>query len=506
MPVVALGPKEFKVDLPLPIIDQYNNGTLNAGGIKDYAISHGLATVDDLGLPNSLKETPPTVDGAMQAAMIGAGRETSRIGSQAMQLLADVAGNENLSQREKDFQAEQSRLAEPAKAEYPKSSFAGEVLPGFAIPGGKGTQLAAGMVLGGMEGDTLGERVYGASIGALTGFLGQKAGDFVGQKVQRGLVSLSDAAKARSLRIMQELNIPTTVGQRGSPVGRFFDRVRSTITGSQPLYGKQIRALNKLAISAIGETGNRLDDVTLSRAHTRIGQVYQRAAKEVPFIPSDNAVYSGLKAIESTLSDIGTDSSSVQRSFDTLRDTFFNAKMTGARYLDLRTKFGKLSRQLWKNGAEIDATYVDEMIQLMDDAFTRSAPDDLSKGLVDAGRQWRFLTALRRGSSISPEGNVNVNSLNSALRAKFPGYDVGKGRAGDLGRGVRAMRDVVVPFRSSGTAERLVPIGAAGASVITPQNIGKLAMALAAPFSGGGAGAAAGGNTARELAKMLVIR
>src|SRR3990167_6685809 len=135
--------------------------------------------------------------------------------------------------------------------------------------------------------------------------------------------------------------------------------------------------------------------------------------------------------------------------------------LTGKSYNAVRQRLGRVSNQLWGQGSGLEAEVVDELVDTLDDALTRASPD-AAQSLTVVRPQWRFLRALRKGAAIDDAGNINPRSMNSAMESIYRGFDIGRmpsGEAGRFGTTLDAFNQVVKPFKSSGTAERLAGIG-----------------------------------------------
>lgn len=505
MSQVKLGDNEKIVDIPDEMLDQFDSGQLKSINLKFYAISSGQANPDDF--PEAFQIDKPEVSGALQAMMIGAGRELARANSNLGEMFA---GSEAGKQREQEKQAEIARLAEPVKEEYPKSSFVGEMLPGMAIPGGRVAQVAAGAGLGALEGDSPGERMALAAIGGLSALGGQKLGDYLSSRITPKIQQALGSTAARARDVLTREGVPLTFGQRGSPVGKFVDVLKSTITRSQPLMRRQIRQLNRLAANAIGENSDDLSKPVLGRAAARIGATYDDIARNVGEISIGPEEAKRFLQIDDMLKSI-PEPSKVTGAIRMVEEIITNPEkqLNGASYQTLRTKLWKISNQLWRQGSGLESEVVDELIDTLDDSLARAAPE-AQKALDVVRPQWRFLRVLRRGASVDDLGNINPRSMSRAMESVYPGFDIGRlpaGAAGRFGRTLDAFQEVVKPFKSSGTGERIaalgIPIAAGlGLSGMTGPGTG-LAALLATGFGGGGSGAQLGGNLSRALALAL---
>jgi len=502
------------VEIPDEMIEQYKSGALSKNGLIDYAVTTQQGKPSDFGLEDAPK---PDVSGAMQAAMIGAGRQVKNFESNFQQLMAEygpgyggAANRQMASDLFKRQQAEIDRLAKPVKQEYPKSSFAGEMLPSFAVPGGKAAQITAGGVMGALQGDTTAERIGLGALGAGMSYAGQKAGEAISNRVVPAIQSALGSSLGSARQTLTQSGVPLTFGQRGSPIGKFVDVLKSTLLRRQPLEGAQLTAMNKLAAEAIGENADDLSKPVLNAAWSRIGQVYEDVAEKVGTIAIGADDAARLAQIDDMMR-VVPEPSKVRGAINLVEDllTDPNKNFTGAAYNAVRQRLGRISGQLWNSGSGLEAEVVDEMIDTLDDALARSAPE-AGEALSKVRPQWKFLIALRRGGAVNDAGNINPRAMAQAMERVYKGFDVGvipEGAAGRFGQTLDAFNQVVKPFKSSGTAERVSTVALpllAGLGLTTMGGpvVGG-GLALATLLSGGGAGAAAGGNISREAALRL---
>lgn len=510
---VALGPSAKEVEIPDHLIAQFDSGKITKNGLFDYAISSGQGQARDFGLE---QQELPRATGRFNAAMISAGKETTQLGSNALQLLAEIAGDQAGSEREKAKQAERERLTAPVAQEYPKSAFVGRMLPSFAVPGGIVPQVVAGAAQGALASDDPAGRLGGAALGGALAYGGTKAGDAISRaitpRVQQALGSTTGAAR----ETLENAGVPLTLGQRGSASGRFIDVLKSTLLRRQPLQNQQLGALTRSAAEAIGEQSDDLTKPVLNRAANRIGQVFEDVAAkvgEIPIGPDEAARFTQIDDMLKTV----TDPNKVEGAIQMVMEQITNPQkggLTGASYAagggTLRWKLQRVASQLYSQGNGLEAEVIDELVDTLDGAFRKAAPQAVSDALDQARAQSRFLMALRRGDAVSDAtGLINPVAMTKAMESKYPGFDIGRypgGAAGQFGQTLDAFRQVVTPFKSSGTSERLAGLAApilagVGLTGAVGPVLGPAAM-LALMLSGGGAGQQLGGGLARGLAQQ----
>lgn len=510
---VALGPNAKEVEIPDAMIARFDKGEITKNGLYDYALSSGQGDPRDFDLDY---QPLPGAKGGFNAAMVSAGKETTQLGSNALQLLAEIAGNQAGAEREKAKQAERERLTAPVAQEYPKSSFAGRMLPNFAVPGGLIPQVVAGAAQGALASDDPAGRLGGAALGGAMAYGGTKAGDALSRAITPRVQQMFGSTTGAARETLEGAGVPLTLGQRGSASGRFIDVLKSTLLRRQPLQNQQLGALTRSAAEVIGEQSDDLTKPVLNRAATRIGQVFEDVATKVGEIPIGADEAARFTQIDDMLKTV-TDPNKVEGAIQMVMEQITNPKkggLTGASYAagggTLRWKLQRMAAQLYSQGNGLEAEVVDELVDTLDGAFRKAAPQAVSEALDQARAQSRFLMALRRGDAISDTtGLINPAAMTKAMESKYPGFDIGRspgGAAGQFGKTLDAFRQVIQPFKSSGTAERLAGVGApilAGIGLTGAMGpaAGPAAM-LALMLSGGGAGQQLGGGLARGLSQQ----
>lgn len=480
--------------------------------MKGYIVESGQASWEDVGVENPVK---PDIPGPIGSMLVGMGRGVDLLGSNIKQAGHETWGKamapgsaEALAERERQYQSEVNRLAQPLWEERPVSSFIGEAAPSMAVPGGRNTQIGAGAVEGYLQGDTPLTRLLYAGLGAAGGFLGQHFGDKMGAYIGRKAQSVLGNPKSAAINKLADAGIPLSPAQRSrDPLARLAEDVKGIIINSRnPMEGSQITRLNRLALRSIGEDGTEVTRDALGKAHTRLGNVFESAANNVNDIPFDTAAQRKISALANDVDVVETQGAAIRRYYDEILDAATGgAPITGKRYNQLRNRLGKASRAAWRSGDELAAETADAIMEIVDDAMANASPD-IASALSDARRQWKMLRILRAAKKIDPEGNVNPNSMLGAFDSVYPGATVGKfpsGPEGEFGETLAAFNEAIRPRATSRTAENLIRVGvpatAAGAFLggANPLTIlGGLGL-LGGLVSGGGAGGLLGGGATR---------
>jgi len=499
-----------KVSVPR---DMFKRG--DALAIRQFAFQSGQATSEEAGISQEFK---PSVVG--DASLIGAGRMIDRLGSNFRQLGAEIGGDSATVQKEKDKQAEIERLSRPAREAFPKSSFLGEAIPGFAIPGGKIPQVVAGVTEGALQGDTPLSRIGLGALGGGLSLIGAKVGDKIGGAVQNRLQRAIGDPDAGARQALQSAGVPLTLSQRQSrdsvlggsfsrPITRFFERAQFALTGRQPLQGKQQQALTGLITEALGIGQQpRLTREVLGRAVTDNTAVFSNAANRAAKasrtgrIELDDSFKQAINEADKEFRRVGSDSSQVTKIFNQISDLATGRVNVRNIDPDIFLKMrSNLSAATTKS--DLETTSLIQAIDAMDSLLGRIEPS-LSADLKLARERFRLLLAVRRGSALSPSGEINIPSFTKNLERVFNNFDVGSPLPGSLretGEAVAGFNQVFEPFRSSGTAENAAAL-AGPAAATDPTILARLLAGPALALSGGGAGSLIGGASARGLLNL----
>jgi len=493
-----------KVRVPRSLVEKGVKFQLSA---RAYAVESGQATWEEV---NGAPAAVPGASGNFDAAMIGAGRQVDNLKSNFGQALADITGNKASSQLRRDEQTEISRLSQPLKSEFPKSSFAGEMLPSFVIPGGLGMQVGAGAIEGALTGDTAKERIGGGALGGTLGFLGQKAGDFIGSRIQNKAQSVFGNPNASAREALLASKVPLALSERtdgpiSKPLARFFERGQFVLTGSQPKGAAQQARLTEMLTEALGISDKKLTREALGKAVTKNTAVFQNAADRAggQFFP-DSEFLSKIDDIASAFDDVGSDSAQVKRVFDSftaLKNADVLEGIDARKLLKLRSNLSEATTK-----TDIETSAVVDAISSIDDLISRNVPM-LADDLMVARDRFRLLLALRRGAALSPQGDINSQTFTKNLERVFRDFDVNKPlprSLGPVGETMAGFNQVTNPFRSSGTAENLAALGLPGAGASDPSVLLKILSGFAAPFAGGGTGALIGGGASRAQIRELL--
>ena len=351
----------------------------------------------------------------------GAGKFATEVGGGVQKMLG-IGDQEELGR----VQGMYERGYEPIQQAHPVATAAGEMalpLASAALPGGLVAQTAYGGLMEGARygDDQLWQGITGAGMSAGGG----AAGMAVNQIIRRGTNMVSSmmgrgarpasAASGETGRLVERaddlgMTISPGAAQDSMPLQQLEASIRSNPALSgvvEPMIQRNQEVVNRLAMEAIGESGEVFTPTTLGRASRRIGDVYKRAASEV-----DNV---NLRGIDQRIApDIGE---AAKRQISSYMDDYpglSTGVMDGKDFLRLREN---VNRQI-RSGFKTNPGLAEDLIifqKEMDRRFAQVASPEYVAELQEAGRQWLQLKALESGKVITG-GNVNPRSLDTALR------------------------------------------------------------------------------------------
>lgn len=479
---------------------------------RAYAVESGQATWEEV---NGEPAADPGIDSGFQAAMIRAGATVDRFKSNIFQALQQATSSDpNAGREEMAKQAEIERLGAPVKEQYPKSSFVGEALPFFAVPGGPAAQIAFGTAAGALEGDTPLERLGYGALSGVTAYGGQKLGDYLGARTQNAIQRARGVPEAAARSQLLSSGVPMSVSERTSgpiskPLARFAERARFVLTGNAPAERAQQKAMTELLTDTFNNPAvRRLNRQGMGRVVSDLQRTFRSAASRAgQRINPDDAMIGELSGAFQNYQRVGSDSTQVNnivdRAFREIAESYNSGNGIDADiFLKARSN---LSEATTKSDLETGA--IVQMIDAFDNQLRRIAPD-LADDLTEARDLWRLQLALRKGAALSPQGDVNIPTFNNNLKQYFRDFDIGTPlprTMGEAGEVAASLREVTQPFRSSGTAENAAALGIPGTFANqSPGVIAKTLSGLAMPFLGGGTGGLLGGGVARSITDQVI--
>lgn len=414
------------------------------------------------------KDEPNSLD----AAMISAGYAVDRLGAGLQELYYGLTGNDEAKAQVAADMAEKAAHMAPLQQQHPVASFAGEMLPAFAIPGGavaKGVGTVAskvpvaaryapqigksGLVDATGVGALYGAAEHGTSAaeGAMWGAGGHAAG--------RLLFGGKPVHSRPHVAVAEEAGFRLTPGQR---TGNQSLQQLETSLASNPFTSKPFnkikdhnqRVINRAAAKSIGSEADELTDVVLDENLTRMERVFDDIA---------NLDSIDTASIQDDLVNIvdefdGLTTSKVEdniliRQLDRLAMT---GNVTGREARALQSKLGKAARNqlTTANGDREMGIALYRAKDALDEAISNSLTSGQRRQFNKARREYAsFMDLIGSVNTINDKGDVAAQTLrNTKKRKNAKGYIRGDDELTNVLKTANRYRDVV---GNSGTATRL---------------------------------------------------
>lgn len=502
-----------------------------AGATREQVISEIQKRMDAPMFTPTKPEYTPDDPGVIGSMVIGAGRTGDKLVAGVRNLWNQATGDEEDLQQIQQEQAGRDDAYAGLQKQHPVATFAGEALPYVALPLGmgagaatKGAQVAANVAKGAgarnaaagllkagraIKGSTLADAtVSGAALGgayyddesqltgAATGLLGGAAGTLAGRAASRAIKPVQSKLFGMPERLAEwgkGKGFRMTPGQStGSATMRKAEAgLESLAPTSGPFTAVREhnqKKVNQIAIDALGEIGDEMDDNLLGKAHDRMSRRFKELTEGATIQAGDL-----IDRVEKKMAAYDIDSidgiEGAGKWFDRiLEKVHAGDTISGADYQRLQSRLNTAARNLFKSpsGDKELAFALAAMKDALDDAAEASLGKETRKAFQKVRGQWRTKIALESPGVINPgTGDVSAPTLANVLkRMDKPGMLRGKNKS-DLYEAARfgqAFKDIV---GNSGTAERsyikdllgnaaiLGGIGAAGGGISDQSSIGE---------------------------------
>jgi hypothetical protein len=425
--------------------------------------------------------------GATGAAVIGLGESITNADTRfnaAVDTLQGRAGTE----AQQEF-ADIKELLGPLQKDHPFATAVGQSIPGFLLPSAKAAQTLGGAAEGALADPE--NPILGGAIGAAGGFLG----GVIGQKLATRVAARGSGAAAT----LAKRGIPTTLAQR---TGSELDKAVESGVSAIPILSSwltkparaQQRALNRGAGSVFGFEG-KLNPEGLGQVRAGISRSFDQVQAAIPDqqLPGE---------LVERLDDLGV----LDKATKEFMQGFGLAD--GEALMAIRSNLNNDMADAFINANRKEGRQLRAALNEVDDLITGSMPEELVQQWATARQQWQFLTAISKGKAITG-GNVNLASMNTALRSIYPNFRFGKdlpGTAQGFGELIQALDDLPRALQSSGSAERAAATAAlTGVGFAEPSTLALplLATARAVGQPGIDVGATAGIAASRPLERAI---
>lgn len=422
-------------------------------------------------LPQQSAAPQPTNDpGALQAALIGAGRMGMRVyrglgqatlaADSLNPFLAPIAQRE-LSALKADEQDASQRYGQ-LQQQHPVATAVGEAAPLLPLPMGVSIRGAAAIsaLPGLVEYGSPTERLQQGALGALGGGIGSAVGKAVGAIASPAMEAASPEV-SRLADVAAANKVPLDTAQlTGNPVLQnvkaALSRIPYTATGQQAADAAKQQAYNAALLSHVGSSGKAGTPDVMGDAYNAIVGKMNSAAASTALTVDDKAV-DGLAKVESTyLRRLPTDQKPIIGSYlQDLTDLIGKeGGLPGDVYNSTRSELGRIAATTNNNTVRAGAKGLQKVL---DDMFDRQAPADAVIAMKEARLQYsRYATlsdALKKGRN--QDGNFSAKQVYAQAQQDIPGFERGAG--GNFNDLVRAGRQFLPePIPNSGTPERLL--------------------------------------------------
>ena len=260
--------------------------------------------------------------------------------------------------------------------------------------------------------------------------------------------------------------IPLSEYQRtGDPRAGAKEQVEATARGRGKglLAERQQEALGESFGQALGleNPGGRLDPTFMGKARDIIGDRFGDILDDVDRIDLEgldlSRVVNDPDGGLATLPEPGKVAYWSKR----LEDLQFSAEgMSGKQYQRMRRKINDRATQLYNSGNTGEADYLAALVDELDNVLEGAVGPENARNLAEARRQYKMLHTINRGAAIDKQGYINPVSAQNKLEQGYRGArfdDLPSGPTGSFIRQLRDYNQVVIPYRTSNTAELLLP-------------------------------------------------
>jgi hypothetical protein len=226
---------------------------------------------------------------------------------------------------------------------------------------------------------------------------------------------------------------------------------------------RNARLLNRQSAERIGlYPTDELSDVSLGVAKTRLNQGFEAIKDSIPPFKFDSESRVRMNRIMARASDPASPKRKVMGEIRRLQQTQdFNGSITGARALELRSRWSKDASAAYRRGEGEMGELYNDLVMMLDERVGRAVDPGVQPAWSLLRRQWKDLLVLK-GPGVVTKNSVNPAALNQSLRriyrdryALAQDVDPVTGRGDDWFDAVRGLANASDMIGDSGTATRL---------------------------------------------------
>lgn len=377
--------------------------------------------------PSQQDLSPANEVGALEAALIGAGRTTDKVVQGVRQLwnkaIGDSATLAQMAEAEREKDASYAKL----KQARPMATGIGEALPALAVPiGGTGAQFVlrsalAGGVPGALEYGSAEERAKRGALGALGGAVGGLAGLGLGRllKPTRSAAGISDDAAAAAERVGLKLS----AGERTQNpalvnLENYLSRSPGSSGAMQARTAANQQAVNDAALSAIGlPKGGSVGEGAFSAAKDAIGAEFGRLGTVTRPKIGDDFMAALVKLDGENMARGPFKVKEIDSLIEKGLDLAARGELSGVAYKEIRTQLTNDAKAAFSGGNSTLGQAIKTVRAALDDAAKESLSRADQRAWDVARRQWAAYKTLTRGN-VAEAGNVSPARVASVLRQK----------------------------------------------------------------------------------------
>ena len=358
--------------------------------------------------PKAQEKPKPEDPGVLGAMAIGAGRTADQLVRGVRQLATnDPAELERLAQEE----ASNKEAYKGLQSIRPWATGFGEAIPYVATPGiGVMGTAALGAGIGGLKYGTPEEKIRNAAFEGVTGGVGAKLGQMLGNAIAPGRgLPLVNESRRQLLQTARDMGMRPRLSQVTG--GRFARQVEDWAANTPGGIARMaeheagnVTALNRVAANAIGQQADDVGENVLAAASSELGAVFN----EIRNLGKVQINGRQVNPIAITPS-VGRAADDVLKSQSKLTDQFQNNEVIA---------LAEQAKMLSKNMARIDG----EAYQLNRSRLTDAAHSAYAAKDAVAGKAYeKLLNALDNAAETSLQ-NIGRGDLAQALREVRPMY------------------------------------------------------------------------------------
>jgi hypothetical protein len=421
--------------------------------------------------------------GPLDAAMVAAGKATSRLGQGIEQLYYKATGDQQGEARLQSEVDEENRLYKPLQQARPIATGVGEALPMLAVTVGGTTALAmagrsalAAAVPEALSHGTMAERAGRAGVAGAGGAIGSLGGQAVTRLLRpagTGAAAVGDDA----LHAAQRLGYHVTPGQATqNPAMMNFENYLSRSPGSagrmQAVHTANQQALNRAGARAMGQNADELSEGVMNAARTQLGDEFQRLQQITgPDMARPEFMQALIRVDGANVARGPYASERIAREVDRALDLAAQGQIGGRAYREIHTELASASTAAFRSG---DST-LGQALRTIRESLDDAARDSLGQGDRQAWdtvrRQWDAYKVLSKGNTVEA-GNVSAARVASKLRSD-PRFRTGQrqGELADIGRVGEAFKSVPNPNSGNLTQQMLYGNPLSGIPMMVGNNI-----------------------------------